>query len=321
MDNGGTLPSVLALRLPSPLEELRDDRLGEVRVFLKRDDLIHPELPGNKWRKLRHNLAEAARQGKGTLLTFGGAYSNHIRATAAAGHHFGLATIGVIRGEEHLPLNPSLAYAVSRGMRLTYLDRSTYRAKDSPEVINRLRAEWGDFYLLPEGGSNALAVRGCAELPAEVAAQLRDASPEGAGGGRPFDVICCACGTGGTLAGIASALPPGCRAVGFPVLKGGEYLAGEVERLQCEAFGTSSPGWSLECGFHFGGFARTTRELGAFIEDFAARHGQALDRVYVAKMMYGIFELVARGAFPPGTRLVAVVTDGPGPGQGSGRLA
>ncbi|MEU8269820.1 pyridoxal-phosphate dependent enzyme [Sphaerisporangium sp. NPDC049002] len=322
MDNGETLPPGLALRLPSPVEELRDERLGGVRLFLKRDDLIHPELPGNKWRKLKHNLAEAARQGKGTLLTFGGAYSNHIRATAAAGHHFGLATIGVIRGEEHLPLNPSLAYAAARGMRIAYLDRSTYRAKDSPEVIARLRAVWGDFYLLPEGGSNAYAVQGCAELPSEVDAQLRALAPgpEG-GGGRAYDVICCACGTGGTLAGIASALPAGCRAVGFPVLKGGEYLAGEVERLQREAFGTPSPGWSLECGFHFGGYAKTTKELGAFVEDFVARHGRTLDRVYVAKMMYGIFDLVTREAFPPGTRLVAVVTGGPGPGQDSGRLA
>lgn len=308
MDNRERLLGGLRLRLPSPLEELRDDRLGDVRLFLKRDDLIHPELPGNKWRKLRDNLAEAARQGSRTLLTFGGAYSNHIRATAAAGHHFGFATIGVIRGEEHLPLNPSLAYARSRGMRLTYLDRTTYRAKDHPELISRLRAEWGDFYLVPEGGANAYGVRGCATLPAEIDAQ---------GDGRGFDVICCPCGTGATLAGIASGLRPGCRAVGFPALKGGEFLEGEVRRLRNDASGTSSSGWSLECGFHFGGFARTTGELDAFVEDFAARHGHALDRVYVAKMMYGIFALVARGAFEPGTRVVAVITDGPGPGQPS----
>ncbi|MCW2876483.1 MAG: 1-aminocyclopropane-carboxylate deaminase [Sphaerisporangium sp.] len=317
MDNGETgltrppprLPGLprrvsppVRLRLPSPLEELRDDRLGGIRLFLKRDDLIHPELPGNKWRKLKYNLDEAARQGRRTLLTFGGAYSNHIRATAAAGRHFGFATIGVIRGERHLPLNPSLAYAESRGMRLTYLDRATYRAKRTSEVISRLRAEWGDFYLLPEGGSNAYAVRGCAELPAEIATR--------------FDVICCSCGTGGTLAGIASGLPAGRRAVGFPALKGGEFLTGEVKRLQREAFGMSTSNWSLECGFHFGGYARRTEELDAFMEDFAIRHGHPLDRIYVAKMMYGIFTLVARGVFEPGTRIVAVVTDGPGPGEG-----
>ncbi|GGK62708.1 1-aminocyclopropane-1-carboxylate deaminase [Sphaerisporangium melleum] len=298
----------LGLRLPSPLGEIRDERLGAVRLFLKRDDLIHAELPGNKWRKLRHNLAEAARLGAGTLLTFGGAYSGHIRATAAAGHRFGFATIGVIRGEEHLPLNPTLARAAAWGMRLTYLDRTAYRAKHTPEVIDRLRARWGEFYLLPEGGSNGLAARGCAELPAEIDAQL-------ATGPRPdaFDVICCACGTGGTLAGIAAGLAPGRRAIGFPVLKGGGFLAGEVERLQREGFGAATSNWSLACDFHFGGYARRTPALDAFIDDFAARHGLRLDRVYTAKMMYGIYELAARGAFPAGCRVVAVITGGPQP--------
>ncbi len=300
-----TTPGGLVLRLPSPLTEVRDDRLGGVRLFLKRDDLIHPELPGNKWRKLKYNLAEARRQGRRTLLTFGGAYSNHIRATAAAGRHFGFATVGVIRGEEHLPLNPSLAYAVSRGMRLTYLDRTAYRAKQDPGVIARLREEWGDFYLVPEGGSNACAVRGCAELPAEVDAQLDELGHPG------FDVICCPCGTGGTLAGLSAGLAPGRAAIGFPVLKGGEFLAGEVERLQREACGRSWPNWSLRPEFHFGGYARRTAELDAFVDDFAARHGVLLEWVYVAKMMYGIFSLVREGAFEPGTRLVAVVTGGP----------
>ena len=124
----------LDLRLPSPLEELPDGRLTRagVRLYLKRDDLISPEIPGNKWRKLKYNLAAARAQGHRVLLTFGGAYSNHIRATAAAGHYFGFATIGVIRGEEHLPLNPSLDYAVRHGMRLVYLDRAAYRDKMRP---------------------------------------------------------------------------------------------------------------------------------------------------------------------------------------------
>jgi len=144
----------LDLRLPSPLEELPDGRLTQagVRLYLKRDDLISPEIPGNKWRKLKYNLTAARAQGHRVLLTFGGAYSNHIRATAAAGHYFGFATIGVIRGEEHLPLNPSLDYAARHGMRLVYLDRATYRDKMSPEVIAGLHDRFGDFYLLPEGG-------------------------------------------------------------------------------------------------------------------------------------------------------------------------
>src|SRR5712692_9568860 len=144
----------LDLLLPSPLQELSDELLRDhkVRVLLKRDDLIHTEIPGNKWRKLKYNLAAAADSGSTTLLTFGRAYSNHIRATAAAGHYLGFSTIGVIRGEEHLPLNPSLAYAVSRGMTLAYLDRTTYRSNESAAVMDSLRARFGDLYAVPEGG-------------------------------------------------------------------------------------------------------------------------------------------------------------------------
>jgi 1-aminocyclopropane-1-carboxylate deaminase len=291
----------LRLRLPSPLSELHDRRLSDagVRLWLKRDDLIHPELPGNKWRKLKYNLAAAAEQGHDTLLTFGGAYSNHLRAVAAAGRHFGLETIGVVRGEEHRPLNPSLAYAAGQGMRLAYLDRATYRRKTDPEVIAGLRRAWGDFYLIPEGGSNAAAVRGCAELPAEI-----DVG---------FDLICCPSGTGGTLAGIAAGLGPGRRAIGFSALKGGEFLTGEVAELQRQAYGRVTGDWRVEPGFHFGGFARRTPELDAFADGFSDRHGIRLERVYVAKMLYGIHALAEQGAFQAGTRIVAVVTGPPGP--------
>jgi 1-aminocyclopropane-1-carboxylate deaminase len=286
----------VALRLPSPLVELHDDRLQRrgVRLLLKRDDLIHPDLPGNKWRKLKYNLVRAGEQRYTTLLTFGGAYSNHIRATAAAGFSFGFDTIGVIRGEEHLPLNPTLEYAVSRGMRLTYLDRSTYRRKHSPDVVDRLRGEFGEFYLLPEGGSNDLAVRGCAELPAEIT--------------EPYDIVCCPVGTGATLAGIAGGLGAGQRAIGFSVLKGGEFLATEVERLQRSAFGSASENWHIEYGFHFGGYAKRNAELDSFVADWADRHGSALDRIYVAKMMYGIVTLTEAGSFPTGTTVAAVIT-------------
>ena len=288
-------PPALELLLPSPLVELHDESLAsrEVRVFLKRDDLIHPELPGNKWRKLKYNLEAAAASGQHTLLTFGGAYSNHIRAVAAAGRLFGYSTIGVIRGEEHLPLNPALAYAREQGMRLVYLDRTTYRAKGSPEVLEDLRMRFGEFFLVPEGGSNAAAVRGAAELPAELTL--------------PYDVICCACGTGGTLAGIAAGLPPGKRAIGFSVLKGGDFLADEVRRLQRE-YGTVTTNWSIELDYHFGGYARRSRELDQFIVEFRLKHGIDLEWVYVAKMLYGLLDLVRLGRFEAGTSIVAVVT-------------
>jgi 1-aminocyclopropane-1-carboxylate deaminase len=287
--NGG-----LALRLPSELRRLHDDRLGAVRLWLKRDDLIHPDLPGNKWRKLNHNLAAARRAGAGRLLTFGGAYSNHIRATAAAGRIFGFETIGVIRGEEHSPLNPSLAYAVEQGMTLTYLDRDRYRRKTDPEVVAGLVAQWGEFYLLPEGGSNGLAARGCAELAAELPAEV--------------DLVCCPCGTGGTLAGIAAGLRPHQRALGFAALKGAAFLAAEVRRLQRDGFGAPTDNWSIEHGYHFGGFARRTPELAGFIDDFARRHGLVLEPVYVAKMLYGIVALAEAGAFGDGQDIVAVIT-------------
>lgn len=289
------------VQLPSPVHRLADERFENagVEVWLKRDDLIHPDVPGNKWRKLVPNLAAAVGQGHHVLLTFGGAFSNHIRATAAAGRALDLATIGVIRGEEHMPLNPSLAYAAEHGMRLRYLDRETYRRKADPAVIDALRQELGPFYLIPEGGSDELAVRGCAEIPPEL--------PSG------FDVVCCPCGTGGTLAGIAGGLAPGQGAIGFSALKGAGYLAGEVAGLQQAAFGAPSGNWQIEHGFHFGGFARRNADLDAFIDRFRVQHAITLEWTYVAKMMYGLCSLSERGYFTPGTRVAAVITGPPGP--------
>lgn len=288
---------IAELRVPSPDFEIEDDRLAAagVRVVLKRDDLIHPEVPGNKWRKLKYNIATARALGFETLLTFGGAFSNHIRATAAVGAYCGFTTIGVIRGEVHLPLNPSLEYAVSRGMRLSYLDRSTYRMKMSAAVVDALRVEFGDFYVIAEGGSNAAAVRGCAELPAELDASV--------------DVVFCAVGTGGTLAGVAAGLRPDQRLVGVPVLKGGGFLEDQIVRLQEEAYGARTGSWRLECDYHFGGYAKRTPELDEFIDDVEMRHGLRLDWVYEAKMMYALFDQVARGAFPRGTTIAALISD------------
>jgi 1-aminocyclopropane-1-carboxylate deaminase len=298
--DGRLLSSVVmvdvALRLPSPLVEIHDERAESwgVRLYLKRDDLIHAELPGNKWRKLKYNIADAREQGVNTLLTFGGAYSNHLRATAAAGHYFDFNTVGVVRGEEHVPLNDTLARAVSHGMKLVYMDRGTYREKASPRVIAELRARFGDFYLIPEGGSNALAVKGCRELAHEIEVD--------------FDVICCPCGTGGTLAGISGALHEGQRAVGFSAFRGGRFLVDTVAELQRQSFGAIVDNWTIETEFHFGGFARRTSELDDFVKLFKQRHELTLDWVYVAKMMFGITALVRRGAFTPGTRIVAVIT-------------
>ncbi|MEV0220193.1 pyridoxal-phosphate dependent enzyme [Streptomyces sp. NPDC050704] len=292
---------VLRPRLPSPLRETADERFARhgVRLLLKRDDLIHPGLVGNKWRKLAPNLRAAAGR---TVLTFGGAYSNHLRATAAAGRLLGLPTIGVVRGQElaDRPLNPSLARCAADGMRFHFVDRSTYRRKSEPatltDVLRAAAAE--DAYVIPEGGSNPLAVHGCTALGEEL---------RGHGG---IDVAALACGTGGTLAGLAAGLAPDQRALGIPVLRGG-FLAAEIRTLQGEAFGGPRGDWSLDDRFHFGGYARTTPELDAFAADFERRHGLPVERLYVAKMLYGLVALTEEGAFPRGTVIAAVITGRP----------
>ncbi|MEV5435408.1 pyridoxal-phosphate dependent enzyme [Streptomyces sp. NPDC052682] len=289
----------LGPRLPSPLQEVRDERFERhgVRLLLKRDDLIHPELIGNKWRKLAPNLTAAAGR---PIVTFGGAYSNHLRATAAAGRLLGLSTIGVVRGQElaDRPLNPSLARCVADGMRLHFADRAAYRAKAEPATRAALLRAAGatHAYVVPEGGSNAPAVRGCRALGAE----LRDAA----------DVVAVACGTGGTLAGLAAGLGPVQRALGVPVLKGG-FLAADVRRLQERAFGGPRGTWALEERFHCGGYGRTTPELHAFADDFEERHGLGVERLYVAKMLYALTALVEEGAFARGTAVAAVITGAP----------
>jgi 1-aminocyclopropane-1-carboxylate deaminase/D-cysteine desulfhydrase-like pyridoxal-dependent ACC family enzyme len=266
------------------LERLDDERIGPgVTLFLKRDDLIHPDFPGNKWRKLKYNVAAARAEGHRTLLTFGGAYSNHLVATAAAGHRFGFDTIGIVRGEVHDRLNPILARATALGMTLDYVDRTIYREKGGTE-------KYGDVFLIPEGGANRYGLRGCAELIPEI--------------GRDFDLICFAGGTGATLAGAATALGPHQRAVGFSVLKGG-FLTAQVRRLQRE-YGHETANWRIDDRFHFGGFAKRPRALLDFAEDFRERHGIVLDPVYEAKMMYALLSGAA-GA-EPGTTLIAVLS-------------
>ncbi|MEW2544814.1 pyridoxal-phosphate dependent enzyme [Streptomyces sp. NPDC047002] len=306
----GPPADALGPRLPSPLQPVEDRHFAAsgVRLLLKRDDLIHPEMPGNKWRKLAPNLAAAREAGADTLVTFGGAHSNHLRATAAAGRLLGLTTVGVVRGDELAarPLNPSLARCAADGMRLWFTDRATYRRKAGPGVLAALVARalaetgsaGGEAYIVPEGGSNAAAVRGCAALGAE----LRGAA----------DVVAVACGTGGTLAGLAAGLGPGQRALGVAVLRGG-FLTGEVRALQRAAFGAERGDWRVDDRFHGGGFARTSRELAGFADAFERDHGVPVERVYVAKLLHGLAAMAASGEFPPGTRVAAVITGPPEP--------
>ncbi|MFJ9741492.1 1-aminocyclopropane-1-carboxylate deaminase/D-cysteine desulfhydrase [Streptomyces sp. NPDC101166] len=294
-------PVALRPRLPSPVQEVSDERFTRrgVRLRLKRDDLIHPELIGNKWRKLAPNLAAA--RGR-TVVTFGGAYSNHLRATAAAGRLLGLPTVGVVRGDElaDRPLNPSLARCAADGMRLHFVDRAAYRRKSEPETLAALlrAADAEDAYVVPEGGSNAAAVRGCRALGEEL---------RGRG-----DVVALACGTGGTLAGLAAGLGPGQSALGIPVLKGG-FLGDDVRALQAEAFGGPRGRWRLDERFHFGGYARVPEALDAFADDFERRHALPVERLYVAKVLYALAALAEEGAFPRGAQVTAVITGSPFP--------
>ncbi len=292
---------VSSAHLPSPIEFLTDSRLraSGVQVWLKREDLIHDYIPGNKWRKLKSNLHQAITDDQNLILTFGGAYSNHIRATAAAANACGISSIGVIRGEERLPLNRSLAFAVDQGMRLSYMDRATYRRKADPSVINELRQEYGKFYLLPEGGTNELAAVGCSEILSQIDAE--------------FDIVCCPCGTGGTFAGITASLSAGQYAIGFSALKGGDFLEDDVTALHQRAFGRNFPDWRIETGYHFGGFAKRSADLDRFISEFRRMHGLTLDWVYVAKMMYGLYSLVEQGGIPRGSKVLAIITGPPEP--------
>jgi len=267
-----------------------------VKLFIKREDLVDYELGGNKWRKMKYNLEAAIQQNHDTLLTFGGAYSNHIYATAAAGKRLGFRTIGIIRGEAYQPLNPTLQFASDCGMQLEYIDRCSYRQKNQPEFIAQLKEKFGRFYLLPEGGSNLLALKGCAEIINEI--------------NQEFDYVCSACGTGATLAGIISALQLHQKTIGFSALKGGEFLSEEINNFLQQAGSTPVPQWLINTDYHFGGYAKTTPKLWDFIEQFERDFNIPLDGVYTGKMFYGLFDLIQKGYFPEGSRIIAIHTGG-----------
>ncbi len=284
----------------SPLQQLHSDFLeqAEVRLYVKRDDLIHPQFGGNKWRKQKYNLIHARQNQFDTLLTFGGAWSNHIYATAAAARHFGFNSIGIIRGEKHTPLNATLSFAESCGMQLHYVSRSEYRRKREPQFLEKLQQQFGEVYILPEGGSNALALQGCEEIVDEINHEID----------HPFDIICCASGTGATLAGLIKALKPNQSAIGFPALKGGEFLNHEVRNFlggKAQAIN-----WRIETAYHFGGYAKINDALIHFMQQFYAEYGFALDAVYTGKMFYGLFELIKNKSFKPGSTIVAVHSGG-----------
>ena len=287
-----------------PLQQVKLDFLEEknIQLYVLREDLIHPTISGNKWRKLYYNLQEANNQGKTQLLTFGGAFSNHIAATAAAGKQFGFKTIGIIRGEEHLPLNPTLQLAYENGMQFHYVDRAFYREKKYDVLfLETLKEQNGDFYLVPEGGSNAFAVKGCTEIIKNINID--------------YDTICCACGTGGTIAGIIAAADETKNIIGFPALKGGGFLKNDIQQLLADyqqqfLVEINHPNWSLNTDYHFGGYAKITHELVDFVNDFYQKHAIPLDLIYTGKMLFGILHLAKTTAFFNGKKIVVIHTGG-----------
>ena len=288
----------LELRLPSPVTPVNHPLLERkgLGLFIKRDDLIHPHLQGNKWRKLKYNIIDARQQDLDTLLTFGGAWSNHIHATAAAGHYCKFKTIGVIRGEHHQPLNPCLQDAHDWGMQLHYVDRKTYRKKTDPEFIRQLKALFGECYIIPEGGNNAPGIRGCSEIIGELE--------------QAYDYICVDCGTGATLAGLIQAADASCHVMGFAVLKNADFIRRDVQQHLAKQSGAHSNNWSLQLDYHFGGYAKTSETLFEFIRKFQAQHHVQLEPVYSAKMFYGIFDLIERDFFKAGSRILAIHSGG-----------
>lgn len=285
------------LNLPSPLSKIENEltKKFNINLFLKRDDLIHPVISGNKWRKLKYNLQKAQQENKKCILTFGGAYSNHITATAKACELSGFKSIGIIRGEKQETLNKSLQFASECGMALLYLDRENYREKENYDfrfLISDYKIS--QVYILPEGGANELALKGCAEITDEIKNDNQ----------QDFDFICCACGTGTTLAGITSNLNSYQKAIGFAVLKH-QNLGQEI----IEKFSTEVSSINIQ-HYPFGGYAKTTPELIQFIKDFYNDHHILLDYVYTGKMMYGIFDLISKGYFPENSTIIAVHTGG-----------
>nr|WP_299387948.1 pyridoxal-phosphate dependent enzyme [Allomuricauda sp.] len=263
-----------------------------VTLYMKREDTIHPYISGNKYRKLKYSLIEAKQQGHDTLLTFGGAFSNHIAATAYAGKEAGLKTIGVIRGEEleeGWQANPTLQLASEHGMQFHFVSRSDYRTKGTDLFLDKLKMTFGKFYLLPEGGTNDLAIKGCEEILTEE--------------DNKFDFVCCAAGTGGTIAGIINSAQPHQKVLGFPALKG-DFLQDEIRKW------SDGGDWDLIQDYHFGGYAKINRELVDFINNFKKKTGIPLDPVYTGKMLFGIFDLTKKGFFKPGNQILAIHTGG-----------
>lgn len=264
-----------------------------IKLFLKREDFLHPIISGNKFRKLNYNIQEAKKLGHTTWLTFGGAFSNHILAVAGAGAEFGFKTIGVIRGEElesKIHENPTLAKAQELGMQFHFVSRTAYRDKESSSFISYLQEKWGPFYLIPEGGTNDLAIKGCEEILTSEDKSF-------------FTHIACAVGTGGTISGLINSSTEKQEIIGFSSLKGA-FLSEVIRNFVVKT------NWSISDTYHFGGYGKVTDELIQFLNSFYSQTAIPLDPVYTGKMVFGVLDLIEKGYFPPNAKILMIHTGG-----------
>ena len=269
-----------------------------VKLFVKREDQNHPTISGNKWWKLKYNLEEAANKNHDTVLTFGGAYSNHIFSTAAAAKEANLKSIGVIRGEETLPLNKTLSFAQAQGMQLHYISPETYREKNTSEFIQDLHKRFGGFYLIPEGGTNQLAMKGCAEFASIHLSKIE------------FDYLCLPVGTGGTMAGVVCGLTTDKTVIGVSVLKEGSFLKDDIESLTKAYSGKSFNNWSVLTEYHHGGYAKSSKELLEFIGRMKKDYDLSLDHVYTGKLFWAVMKEIEKGNFRKNSTLLLLHTGG-----------
>lgn len=265
---------------------------NDISLTIKREDLIHPFVSGNKSRKLKYNLLQAKAENKTTLLTFGGAFSNHIAAVAYAGKEQGFKTIGIIRGDELLDKieeNPTLKFAQENGMQFEFVSREEYRLKAEKSFIQKLKDKFGDFYLVPEGGTNELAVKGCEEILTE-----QDSV---------FNYVCCAVGTGGTISGLINSSLQNQKILGFPALKG-DFLTDEIRIF------AKKDNWNLISDYHFGGYGKINLELIEFINAFFEENKVPLDPIYTGKMVFGVIDLIRKNYFPAHSKILLIHTGG-----------
>jgi len=265
---------------------------NNISVTIKREDLIHPIVSGNKYRKLKYNLLQAKNENKETLLTFGGAFSNHIAAVAFAGKENGFKVIGIIRGDElrdKITENPTLKFAQECGMQFEFVSREAYRHKTDSSFLDDLKQKFGDFYLVPEGGTNDLAIKGCQEILTDEDSQ--------------FDYVCCAVGTGGTISGIINSALPHQKVLGFPALKG-DFLKDEIRIF------AKNENWDLITDYHFGGYGKVNLELIDFINCFSIENQILLDPVYTGKMVFGVIDMIQKDYFPAHSNILLIHTGG-----------